>query len=225
MAEDENKKINIDAEDLKNQAKDTAKQVKDTIKDVDFKNDTKEATGLVKEMFSNPFEAVRRVANEEDNAFKKSIVIMIIFIAASVLYKVISLVKYGSFSRLGSNIMGLVASFLHPIFYIAVPAVIILIMNKNNRKSLPVVISTLVTAAVPMVISEVIDVLEGIVGAIRLISSPISTGLSAIAMVLTYYGIKELFAEDDDAKSIKIFAIIKILAAFIFYLLSSAGIY
>lgn len=150
---------------------------------------------------------------------------MIIFIAASVLYKVISLVKYGSFSRLGSNIMGLVASFLHPIFYIAVPAVIILIMNKNNKKSLPVVISTLVTAAVPMVISEVIDVLEGIVGAIRLISSPISTGLSAIAMILTYYGIKELFAEDDDAKSIKIFAIIKILAAFIFYLLSSAGIY
>lgn len=227
MAEGENKKIDIDidTEELKNQTKDTVKQVKETIKDVDFKNDAKEATGLVKEMFVNPFEAVKRVANEKENAFKKSIVIMIIFIAANIIWQVISLMKYSSVFRIGNNVMKLVSSALHPVFYIVVPAILILIMNKNNKKSLTVIISTLVTAAVPAIIVDIIDILEILVSAVTVVSSPISTGLSAISIVLTYIGIKELFAEEDDGKAIKTFAIIKIVAAFVFYLLTSAGIY
>lgn len=225
MAGEENKKINIDAEELKNQTKDTVKQVKDTIKDVDFKNDTKEATGFVKEMLNNPFETVEKVAREEENILKKSVVIMIVYILASLIYEVIYLVKYGSITRVGNNIMGLVSSVLHPILYILVPAIIILIMNKNNKKSLPVIIMTLVAAAVPLVAVEIIDVLEGIVGAIRLISSPISTALASVSAILTYFGIKELFAEQDHGKFIKTFAIIEVLTAFVLYLLSSAGIY
>lgn len=222
---EENSKINIDAEDLKNQTKDTVKQVKDTIKDVDFKNDTKEATGFVKEMFNNPFEAVRRVAREEENAFKKALVIMIIFILSSVLYQVIYLMKYGSLSGFGRNIMNFLSSALSPILYILVPAVVVLVFNKNNKKPLTVVISTLVAASVPYIITTIIDILELLVSAVRLVSSPISTGLSVAATVLTYFGMKELFAEEDDGKFIKTFAVIKIIAAFIFYLLSSAGIY
>lgn len=225
MAGEENKKINIDAEELKNQTKDTVKQVKDTIKDVDFKNDTKEATGFVKEMFNNPFEAVEKVARGEENILKKSIVIMILYIVASALCQVIYLIKYGRLSNVGTNLMGLVRSILSPVLYVLVPAVVIFIMNKNNKKSLPVVLMTLITAAVPMVVVEVINVLESIVGAIRLVSSPISTGLISVSAILTYFGIKELFAEEEHNKFIKTFAIIEVVSALIFYLLSSAGIY
>lgn len=225
MAGEENKKINIDAEELKNQTKDTVKQVKDTIKDVDFKNDTKEATGFVKEMFNNPFEAVERVAREEENILKKSVVIMIVYIVASVLCQIIYLVKYGSISSVGSNIMNLVSSVLRPILYVLVPAIIVFIMNKNNKKSLPVVLMTLIAAAVPLVAVEIIDVLESIVGAIRLVSSPISTGLASVSAILTYFGMKELFAEEENGKFIKTFAIIEVVTALVFYLLSSAGIY
>lgn len=225
MAGEENKKINIDAEELKNQTKDTVKQVKDTIKDVDFKNDTKEATGFVKEMFNNPFEAVEKVARGEENILKKSIVIMILYIVASALCQVIYLIKYGRLSNVGTNLMGLVRSILSPVLYVLVPAVVIFIMNKNNKKSLPVVLMTLIAAAVPMVVVEVINVLESIVGAIRLVSSPISTGLISVSAILTYFGIKELFAEEEHNKFIKTFAIIEVVSALIFYLLSSAGIY
>ena len=154
-----------------------------------------------------------------------SIVIMILYIVASALCQVIYLIKYGRLSNVGTNLMGLVRSILSPVLYVLVPAVVIFIMNKNNKKSLPVVLMTLITAAVPMVVVEVINVLESIVGAIRLVSSPISTGLISVSAILTYFGIKELFAEEEHNKFIKTFAIIEVVSALIFYLLSSAGIY
>lgn len=225
MSGEENNRINIDTEDLKNQTKDTVNQVRDTIKDVNFKEDSKEATGFVKEMLNNPFETVTRVAREEENTLKKSILMMIVFLVASVLYEIIDLIKYGSYLSIGDKIMGLLASALHPILFILVPAIIILVMNKNNKKSLPVIISTLVAASIPVILVEVIDILEILVSAIRLVTSPISTGLTAVATVLTFFGMKELFSEEDTGKFIKTFIIIKVIAAFVFYLLSSAGIY
>lgn len=225
MADEEKKKINIDAEELKNQTKDTVKQVKDTIKGVDLKNDTKETTGFVKEMFNNPFETVIKVAKEEENVFKKSIVIMIVYIVASVLCKIIYLLNYASFSRIGSNLMSLVSSILHPIFYVLVPSIIIFVLNKNNKKSLQTIISTMIVAAVPVVAAEVIDILESLVSAIRLVSSPISTGLFSVSAILTYFGMKELYGEEDHSKFIKTFAVIEVLTALVVYLLSSAGIY
>ena len=90
----DNEKFSVDTEQLKNETKETVNQVKSSIKNVNFKQDAEETKGFVKEMFSNPFEAVRRVATEEENVFKKVIFLMIIFIAASVISQIISLIKY-----------------------------------------------------------------------------------------------------------------------------------
>ena len=179
MSEDE--KFSVDTEKLKNETKETVNQVKDTIKNVDFKKDTEETKGFLKEMFSDPFEAVRKVASGEENVLKKAIMIMIIFIAASVVYELISLIKYGKYSGIGDNLLDLVASVLNPIFYIVVPSLVILIMNKNSKKSLTTVISTLVVTSVPVVINHIIDIIEILVSGITIISGPISTALSAVA--------------------------------------------
>ena len=200
-------------------------QVKDTIKNVDFKKDTEETKGFLKEMFSEPFEAVRKVASGEENVLKKAIMIMIIFIAASVVYELISLIKYGKYSGIGDNILDFVASILNPIFYIVVPALVILIMNKNSKKSLTTVISTLVVTSVPVVINHVIDIIEILVSGITIISGPISTALSAASLVLTYFGMKDLFEENDDSSFIKKYAIIKLVAAFVLVILGRIGIY
>ena len=53
-----------------------------------YKNDAEETKGFLKEMLSNPFEAVRMVANEEENVFKKVIIIMAAFILASAAYAI-----------------------------------------------------------------------------------------------------------------------------------------
>ena len=221
----DNEKFSVDTEQLKNETKETVNQVKSSIKNVNFKQDAEETKGFVKEMFSNPFEAVRRVATEEENVFKKVIFLMIIFIAASVISQIISLIKYGRLANVGSNIMDLIVSLLNPILYILVPAVIILIFNKQNKKSLITIISTVVVAGIPNICNEVINIIERILPGISIITSPITTVLSAIALILTYFGIKDLLGIEDHKDSIKKYAIIKLISAFVLVILGRIEIY
>lgn len=221
---EDNEKFSVDTEQLKNETKDTVNQVKDTIKGVDFKKDTVETTNFLKEMFVNPFETIRKVANDEENILKKALIIMILFIASGVICKIISLTKYGKYSSIGNNLLGIVASFLNPIFFIVVPAIVVLIFNTKNKKSLITIISTLIIANIPVVVTYVIDIIEVLVSGISIITGPISTALSALAIVFTYFGMKELFNEDTE-KFFKKFAIIKLVSAFILVILSRVGIY
>ena len=223
MDEKEKKKMNT--EDLKNETKETVNKVKETIKKVDIKEDTKATKSFVKEMFSNPFEEIKKVANGKENVFSKAVVLMIIYIAANVLCEIISIFKYGRYSSLGNNFMDLVASFLNPIFFIAVPAIIIYLLNKENKKSLTTIIATLVTCSVPIIINNVIDIVEVLVSGISIITSPISTMFSAIATVLTYFGMKDLFEIEEHNTFIRKYAIIRLAGAFVLLILSRIGIY
>ena len=217
-------KFSVDTENLKAETKDTVNQVKESIKNVNLKNDAEETKGFLKEMFSNPFEAVRKVATEEENVFKKAIFIMLVFIVASAAYSIISVIKYGKYSGILENIMDIVAGVLDPVFFVLVPAVMVLILNKENKKSLTTIISTIVITSVPVVINYVIDVVEILVSGISIITGPISTGFSAIAMVLTYFGIKDLMGIEEHKDFIKKYLVIKIAAALIITVLSRIGI-
>ena len=217
-------KFSVDKENLKAETKETVNQVKETIKNVNLKNDAEETKGFLKEVLSNPFEAVRKVATEEENVFKKAIIIMIVFIIASAGYSIISVIKYGRFSGVLENIMDIVSGALYPVFFVLAPAIVVLILNKNNKKSLTTIISTIVVASVPVVINNVIDLVEILVSGISIITGPISTGLSAIATVLTYFGIKDLMGIEEHKDFIKKYAVIKIAAALIITILSRIGI-
>lgn len=217
-------KFSVDTENLKAETKETVNQVKESIKNVNLKNDAEETKGFLKEMLSNPFEAVRKVATEEENVFKKAIIIMLVFIIASAAYSIISVIKYGKYSGILENIMDIVAGVLDPVFFVLAPAIMVLILNKQNKKSLTTIISTIVIASVPVVINYVIDVVEILVSGISIITGPISSGLSAIAMVLTYFGIKDLMGIEDHKEFIKKYLVIKIAAALIITILSRIGI-
>lgn len=217
-------KFSVDTENLKAETKETVNQVKESIKNVNLKDGAEETKGLLKEMFSNPFEAVRRVATEEENVFKKAIFIMIVFIIASAAYSIISVVKYGKYSGVLDNIMDIVSGALYPIFFVLAPAIVVLILNKQNKKSLTTIISTITIASVPVVINYLIDIVEILVSGISIVTGPISTGLSAVATVLTYFGIKDLMGVEEHKDFIKKYLIIKIAAALIITILSRIGI-
>ena len=217
-------KFSVDTENLKTETKETVNQVKESIKNVNLKNDAEETKGFLKEMFSNPFEAVRMVATEEENVFKKVIIIMAAFILASAAYAIISVIKYGEFLDIFDNIMTIVAGILYPVAFVLAPSVIVLILNRNNKKSLITIISTIAVASVPVVINHFIDLVEILVSGISIITGPISTGLSAVAMILTYFGMKDLFAIEEHKDFIKKYLVIKIAAALIITILTRIGI-
>lgn len=225
MSENNEKNFSVDTEQIKNETKQTVNQVKDSIKNVDLKKDAEETKGFLKEMLSNPFEAVRRVAEDEENVLSKVIVLMIVWIATSVITGIMSLMRYGKYLSITNNLVNFVSYILNPMLYIIVPSIIILIMNKQNKKSLITIISTLTIAAVPTIINRIINFIEGLVSGITIVSSPISTMFSAIALILTYFGMKDLFGEKEDKEFIKKYAIIKLLAAFVLVILGRIGIY
>ena len=217
-------KFSVDTENLKNETKDTVNKVKETIKNVDFKKDTEETKGFLKDMIADPVATVKRVATGEENVFKKAIIIMLVFIAASFASRILSYIKYGAYGSIFDNLLKIVSSALYPICYVLVPAVIILVMNKDKKKPLTTVISTLVICSVPVVANYVINLVEYLGGFVYYITSPIGTALSVLATVLSYFGEKALFEMDDDKEFIKKFVTIEVLAAFVLYVLSSMNI-
>jgi len=120
--------------------------------------------------------------------------------------------------------MDIVAGAVYPVVFVLAPALMVLILNKENKKSLTTIISTIVVASVPVVINYVINVVEILVSGITIITGPISTGLSAVATVLTYFGIKDLMGIEEHKDFIKKYVVIKIAAALIITILTRIGI-
>lgn len=205
--------MDIDKEELKNEAKETVNQVKDTIKNVDINKEAKETKGFLKGMLDDPFETVERVARGEEEVFKRAVVLVIIYMLTRVITTILRTVKYGY-----GSFWGLVTDGISPLVAILVPTVIIFIANKNNKKPATTIISTLAVASVPSIIVSVIDIIEVLFARIAMITSPISTALSAIAILLSFVGMKTLFGEENGSFLPK-FAIIKFITALVLYII------
>lgn len=208
--------MEINKEELKNETKETVNQVKDSFKNVDINKEAKETKGFVKEILVAPFEKLEKIAKGEDDAFKKAIVLLVINILATVVVALISIFKY-SYGSIGSKFWNLIESAISPVLGIIVPAIIILIMNKANKKPLTTIIATLVVADLPSILASVIDIIEAILPKIYLVSSPISSTLLAISTILTFFGMRTLFGEGKENFLMK-FAGIKLVTALILYI-------
>ncbi len=205
--------MEIDKEELKNEAKETVNQVRDTIKNVDINKEAKETHGFVKGMCVEPFETVERVANGEE-VFNRAVILLIIHIAAAT---IASILGY-SYGGIVNKLKEIILSAISPIVAILVPTILIVLMNKNNKKSATTVISTLVVASVPSIVVAIIDVLEAILRNVYLITSPISSALSAIAIILSFVGMKRLF-DEEKGKFLPKFALIKFITALVLYVI------
>jgi cytochrome bd-type quinol oxidase subunit 2 len=209
--------MEIDKEDLKNETKETVNQVKDSFKNVDINKEAKETKGFVKEKLVAPFEGVEKIAKGEEDAFKKAIMLLVINVASALIVSLIGFFKY-NYGSIGNKLWNLVESALYPILAVLVPAILILIMNKNNKKPLTTILSTLIVAEIPSIVASIIDIIETIFPKIYLISSPISTTLYAVTVILTFFGMKTLFGEEKENFIMK-FVGIKFITALILYII------
>ena len=216
---DEEKKINAD--DLKEETKDTFNKVKSEIKDADFREETVKATNFVKEMVMNPIEAIKNVAQGNGAKLGTLIMIVIALIITNVAYEIISLFKY-SYGSFGDKIWDIITSAIEPLFLLLVPTVIIFLFYKN-KKSLLTTLSTMVVAYVPVIFSNVVNIVYLLITQLSLITSPINAGLGVAQTILTYFGIKTLMEEDDETFMIK-FVIIEVVVSFVMIILRRLNI-
>lgn len=229
MEENKNGEQNINTEELKRQTVDTVNQVKETIKNVDIKNDAKEATGFVSAMFKDPFENIRQIANDSTNKHFKTAILFILIWMVSLIVDRLFGIYYApsgfSVSFAFKQILSFIKVALGPVIGVIVLSGIIYFMNKENKKSLITNMTAVVTAKIPVIIATIISLLTIIDSKVSLITTPISSLCYVISIVLTYFATKTLFGEEQNSNFLKKFVIIEAIYYAVYVIVSLLGIY
>lgn len=234
MEENNNNEKSVNTEELKQQTVNTAKQVKETMKNVNFKEETMVAKGTIIEMYKDPIGTVERVAEDKENKFfKTSLYLIIVWAAIALIRTLISGIQ--TMSKLDKDLgyvfenyifkLSTLWTVLVPVIIVLVYSVIAYILNKNNKKQLPEVISVVTVSYLPVIFGRLIGLLTLLSSEMSKIISPIQSILSITSTVLLYFGFKKLFNENDDKKFIKTFVIIVALYEVVAFILGFMKIY
>ena len=219
-------KIKIDTEELKNETKETVNQVKDVFKNGDFKEKTTDATNFLKAVFSNPFETIEEIATEKNDVFPKAVLLIILYTALIFVARLINMFRGSSFNS-GHSFTRFVSSLTSPILYIAATSCIIFIFNrvtKSNNKKMTTVISTVTTCYIPVIVAAALMVVMAIFPTLAVVINPLMTALRAIAVILLYFGVKNILEENDDKQYMLKFFCIYAIIQFVVGLLSNVAI-
>lgn len=220
----ENEKISVDTEDLKNETKDTVNKVKETIKNVDLKKDAEATKGFVKEMFSNPIEAVKRASSGEEGILKKVIIIVLLHIVVMCAYKIIEVIRDYGITQILFHLDKIIWYSTKPLVSIILFSLMIYIMNKNNKKTLTSIVSTMVVATIPLVIFDLFELIRMVtygVSAVAIFTNSLSTMFFGIYIIIAYFGMKEIFGITEENKAIKKFSLVQLIVAALLFVLYS----
>ena len=217
-------KNDLNKEDLKKETVDTVNQVKETMKNVDIKNEAKVAKGFLGSLIKDPFSTIKEIVDDSNNKHFKTAIIFILIWTVVVFIKALS-VKYWSFNILFNNILSLIKSIIAPALGIIVMSAIIYFMNKNNKKSLPTIITAVTTAQVPVIVASVVSLLTLISSSVYKLTSPFSSLCSVISTVLTYFVAKSICKEEKNSVFFKKYVAIMAIYYVAYILISFLEIY
>lgn len=220
---------NINAEEIKKEAKETVNQVKDSFKNVDVKQETEKAKNFFSGIISTPIKKISEIAHDKsNNFFKTAIVLLVLWVLIAGFQQVASIIgtifefgfKYISFS----DFFGIAKAVITPLLEIVILSGIVYLFQKQNKKSFLTVVNTIVASYFPIVVAKVVGLLNLISGASR-ITSPITGLLGVISLVFTFFAIKELSDEKDNDKAVKQFVIIEAVYYVVAFILSFLKLY
>ena len=224
--EEKEEKITIDTENIKKETVETAKKVKETIKGTNIKEETKTTKNFIVDMFKNPLEKIKEVATDDSNKFFKiAIILVIAWTILIFISSTYSTIYYWGFARVFRNILAVLKNILAPAIGILVSSVIVIVLNKRNKKSLTTIISTVTITQLPLMISSLASLLTIISSNISLVTTPFAKICSVVTIVLGYFGFKNLFGEYDDKVFIKKYVLIQVVYYVAYIVIKLLGIY
>ena len=217
-------KIVSNTDELKNETVDAVKQVKENMKNVDVKEEAKAAKGFILEMVKNPLEKIKEIVNDSTNKyFKTAIILVIVWMVAALLGRISF--KYFSWSSFGSTLLSYIKTILAPLVSVIAMSAIIFIINKKSNKSLITVLTTVVTAKLPVIIAEVISLLTIISSNISPITSKIETFGGILSTIFMYFAVKDLFDIEDEKTGFNKFVVVEAIYIVVAFVIRYLGIY
>lgn len=224
--EEKKEKFSVSTENLKNETVETAKKVKESMKGANIKEETKQTKGFVMEMFKNPLGKIKQVAGDTSGKYlKTAIFLIIIWIVLVLINSTYSTIRFWGIMRVFNNIANVLKAILAPVCGIIVYSIIVLLMNKKNKKPLTTVISTITITQIPLILAELVSLFTIIDSKVSLITNPFETLCATIAIVLGYFGLKNLFEEEKSNDFIKKYVIIQAIYFVAYIVIGLFGIY
>ena len=233
---EENNQNNVNAEDIKKEAKETVNQVKDSFKNMNMKQETEKTKNYFSRFIKEPVTVIKEIAHDKRNSFfKTAIVLLVVWILVSVLVAIVNLItslfstifNFGFeyvFQTIFRNILNIVKSLIVPIISVAVLSASIYFTNSKHKKSFLTTAVTVMAAKIPVILAEIISILTIIPYASR-ITSPVSGLLGLVSTVLTFFAIKELNDEESNDGAVKKFLIVEGIYYIVKFVLSFLTIY
>ena len=217
--------ISNQAEEVKKETFKTANDIKESVKNVNIKDETLKTKGFIGEMFKNPIDKIREIAKEDSKYFKTALFVLAIWTIAVFITSSYSTIYYWGFARIFSNILNVLKEILVQIVGVLVLSLIIFILNKNNKKSLTSIISTVTATRLPLAISSVVSILTLFSRNFAKVTHSFDALCTVITIVLSYFGFKEIFNEKDNNKFTKKFVLIQVIYYLVAIVLTFLEIY
>ena len=207
---------------FKQQTRDTINTAKEQMKNFNFKGEVEAGKGLFKELWSNPVNAIKDiVADKENKAFKTSILLFVVWLVLVVLDRII---YYASNEYIDFEFLPAFKVFLAPVLGIIAMVAALYLLNKKSPKSIVTLITAVVVTRIPLIISEILGLLYYISSNVTYVTSPITKILNVISIVLTFFAVKFIFNEEDNAKAFRLFVLVEGVYCLIYFVLKFLGI-
>lgn len=220
----EEKKINT--EEIKNEAKSTVSEVKETIKQVNIKQDASATTNFIKDLWKDPLAKIHEIANDNSNKFfKYAIIILAVWVIAAFVGAIDSVSGLWKYTKTFKSILTIIKITIAPIVSVLVIAFIVMAFNKDKKKKLTTVLTTVITAKIPTVIARILGLLTIFSSSIYKITNILSSFLNVISIILMYFAIKELLVEEKHSNYIKKFVVIEGIFYIVYFVLTYLEIY
>lgn len=227
MDENLNENVNqenqeVKAEELKNEAKETINQVKENLKNVDVKEEAKATKGFIKEMFKNPLDKVAEIAQGAVSFFKTAIVLLIVWTVVEMIGGLDTL--FSEYGEWYENLLDFIKIALRPIASVLAMSLILFWLNKKEKKSLTTYIATITTVKLPIIVADLICLLNMIDYSMYKITGKVYTLATLISTVLMFFAIKALCNETDDKSAFRRFVVAEVVWVVVYFIVSFLGI-
>ena len=223
MDENENKTEQFDERDgFKKKTANVINEAKEQMKNINIKEEAQKGKNLFIKLLKQPINTIKEIAQEDENkTFKTAILLVIIWAASELIRQLIYYIssKYSSF-----NLLTTLKVTIAPILRVIAMTLSMYIFNKNARKSLSKVLTSVVIANIPSVIASLVTYLNYISSKATSLTSPIRSLLSVITTALIYVTIKALFDKEDDEEAVKAFVKVEAVYYLIAFIISFLGI-
>ena len=198
---------------------------KDEFVKVDIKVGTKNSKDFFISFFNNPINLLKRISKSKDTkCFNVSLLILLIWLVITFIH---SLFSY-SYEYDGiMYVLVIIRDLTIPILSVGFLSLIIHCINpnKDDQYRLTNTIASVITCKIPIICANFLSLFGLITNKAFLIINPIIYLCMAISLIFTFFAIKYLYKESEDAKSFKMFLIVEITFYIVYLFLSFLDIY